>query len=41
MEDRRSAFKILTGTPIGKRPLGMPRRRILEWILKVGISKRK
>ena len=23
----RSAFKILTGTPTGKRPLGRPRRR--------------
>ena len=23
----RSAFKILTPTPAGKRPLGMPRRR--------------
>ena len=27
MEDGRSAFKILTGTPTGKRPLGRPRRR--------------
>jgi hypothetical protein len=27
MEDCRSAFKILTGTPVGKRPLGRPRRR--------------
>ena len=26
-EEGRSAFKILTGTPIGKRPLGRPRRR--------------
>ena len=26
MEEGRSAFKILTGKPIGKRPLGMPRR---------------
>ena len=24
---RRSAFKILTGKPTGKRPLGRPRRR--------------
>ena len=24
MEEGRSAFKILTGTPIGKRPLRMP-----------------
>ena len=27
MEERRSPFKILTGNPIGKRPLGGPRRR--------------
>ena len=27
MEEGRNAFKILTGTPAGKRPLGRPRRR--------------
>jgi hypothetical protein len=27
MQESRSAFKILTGTPTGKRPLGRPRRR--------------
>ena len=27
MEKGRSAFKILTGKPTGKRPLGSPRRR--------------
>ena len=27
MEGDRSAFKILTGNPTGKRPLGMHRRR--------------
>ena len=27
MEEDRSAFKILTGTPTGKRPLGRPTRR--------------
>jgi hypothetical protein len=27
MEEGRSAFKILTGTPGGKRPLGRSRRR--------------
>ena len=27
MEEGRSAFKILTGTPAGKRSLGRPRRR--------------
>ena len=27
MEEGRSTFKILTGKPIGKRPLARPRRR--------------
>ena len=27
MEEGRSSFKILTGTPAEKRPLGRPRRR--------------
>ena len=27
MEEGKSAFKILTGTPAGKRPLGRPRNR--------------
>ena len=27
MEEGRSAFKVLTGTPTGKRPLRRPRRR--------------
>ena len=27
IEEDRSAFKILTGTPTGKRPLGRPRCR--------------
>ena len=27
MEEGRSAFKILTGKPTGKRPLGRPDRR--------------
>ena len=27
MEEGRNAFKIITGTPTGKRPLGRPRRR--------------
>ena len=27
MQEGRSAFKILTGKPTGKRPLGRPRRR--------------
>ena len=27
MEEGRSAFKILTGKPIGKKPLGRPRHR--------------
>ena len=27
MEEGRSAFKILTGKPTGKKPLGRPRQR--------------
>ena len=27
MEEGRRSFKILTGTPAGKRPIGTPRRR--------------
>ena len=37
MEEGRNAFKILTGKPIEKRPLGRPRRSgriILELTLK-------
>ena len=36
MEEGRSAFKILTGKPTGKRPLGKSRRRWednIRWIL--------
>jgi hypothetical protein len=36
MEKGRSAFKILKGTPRGKRPLGRPRRRWednIQWTL--------
>ena len=44
MEEGRSAFKILTGTPAGKRPLGKPRRRWednIRMVLKeIGINKR-
>ena len=32
MEGGRSAFKILTGKPTGRRPLGRPRRRWEETI---------
>jgi Branched-chain amino acid aminotransferase/4-amino-4-deoxychorismate lyase len=32
MEEDRSAFKILTGKPTGKRPLGMPRGRWEDYI---------
>ena len=32
MEKGRSAFKILTGKPTGKRPLGKPRRRLEDSI---------
>ena len=34
MEENRSAFKILTGKPTGKRPLGRPRRRWEDYIRK-------
>ena len=37
IEEGRSAFKILTGKPTGKRPvggLGVDGRTILEWTLK-------
>ena len=37
MEKIRSAFKIITGTPTGKRHLERPRRRwedIIKWFLK-------
>ena len=32
MEEGRSTFKILTGIPTGKRPLGRPRRRLEDSI---------
>ena len=32
MEEGTSAFKILTGKPTGKRPLGRPRRRWADHI---------
>ena len=37
MEEDRSAFKILTGTPTGKRPLGRPRHR-WEDIIRMGLK---
>ena len=44
MEECRSAFKILTGKPTGKRPLGRPRRRwednIRMELEKIGINAR-
>jgi hypothetical protein len=44
MEEGRSAFKILTGTPAGKRSLGRPRRRWEDHIRMdvkgIGINKR-
>ena len=41
MEEGRSAFKILTGEPTGKRPLGRPRRRwedIRIYLKEIGVS---
>ena len=44
MEAGGSSFKILTGTPVGKIPLGRPRRRCEENIRKglkeIGINTR-
>ena len=44
MEEGRSAFKILTGKPTGKKPLGYPRRRwednIRIYLKKTGINSR-
>ena len=44
MEEGRGAFKILTGKPTGKRPLGRPRRRwegnIRMELIEIGISTR-
>ena len=41
-QNGRSSFKILTGTPAGKRPLGMPRRRwednIIMDLKEIGIN---
>ena len=37
MEEGRSAFKILTGKPTGKRPLGRP-RRIWEDIIRMDLK---
>jgi hypothetical protein len=30
MGDKRNAYRILVGTPEGKRPLGRPRRRWMD-----------
>ena len=35
MEKGRSAFKILTGKPTGKKPLGRPRRKWEDYILDI------
>ena len=44
MEESRSAFDILTGKPVEKRPLGRPRRRwednIRMELKEIGISSR-
>ena len=37
MEETRSAFKMLTGKPTGKRPLGRPRRR-WEVLEEIGVN---
>ena len=44
MEEGRSAFEFLTGTPVGRRPCGRPRRRwkdnIRMYLKEIGISTR-
>jgi hypothetical protein len=44
MEECRSTFKILTGTPAGKMPLGRPRRRLEDdirmYLKEIGINTR-
>jgi hypothetical protein len=30
MEEKRNAYRILVGKPVGKRPLGTPRRRWVD-----------
>ena len=39
MEESKSAFKILTGKPTGKRPLGRPRHR-WEDIIRMNLEER-
>ena len=39
MEEGTSAFKILTGKPIGKSPLGRPRRR-WEYNIRMDLEER-
>ena len=44
MEEGRSAFKILTGEPTGKKPLGRPRRRWVDITMdlkEIGINTNK
>jgi hypothetical protein len=33
MGEKRNAYRILVGNPEGKRPLGRPRRRWVEYII--------
>jgi hypothetical protein len=44
MEEGRNGFKILTGTPTGKRPLGRPRDKwednIRMYLKEIGINMR-
>ena len=37
MEESRSSFKMLTGKPTGKRPLGRPRRRCQD-LEEIGVN---
>ena len=41
MEENRSSFKILTGKPTGKRPLGRPRQiNIILYLKEIGVNTR-
>jgi hypothetical protein len=32
MREKRNAYRILVGNPVGKRPAGRPRRRWVDYI---------
>jgi len=40
MGEERGVYRVLLGKPEGKRPLGRPRRRWVDWIILGWISRR-